>query len=147
EGSGGAKSVPSTPAPKEQTTPEVSLEQAWENFLARAKARNLRPATIYKYELLSRQMAAYAARRQIRFLQDFNLDRLEQFQAEWKEGPLSSAKKLERLKAFFRAAHIRRWVDEDPASPMQGPKVHLRPTLPFSRDQVSRILAATKFYP
>src|SRR5208283_1221564 len=92
EGSGGAKSVPSTPAPKEQTTPEVSLEQAWENFLARAKARNLRPATIYKYELLSRQMAAYAARRQIRFLQDFNLDRLEQFQAEWKEGPLSSAK-------------------------------------------------------
>src|SRR6201998_71311 len=147
EGSEAAKRVPSTPSLKDQATPEVSLERACEDFLARAKARNLRPATIYKYELLSRQMSAFAARRQIRSLQDFNLDRLEQFQTEWKEGPLSSAKKLERLKAFFRAAHIRRWVDADLASPMQGPKVHLRPTLPFSRDEASRILAATSIYP
>jgi len=146
-GGGAAKSVPSPPALKDQATPEVSLEQAWENFLARAKARNLRPATIYKYELLSRQISAFAARRKICFLREFNLDLLEQFQTEWKEGPLSSAKKLERLKAFFRAAHIRRWVDEDPASPMQGPKVHLRPTLPFGRDEVSKILAVINIYP
>src|SRR5882724_3014788 len=35
---------------------DISLEQAWENFLARAKARNLRPATLAKYALLRREM-------------------------------------------------------------------------------------------
>jgi hypothetical protein len=75
------------------------------------------------------------------------LDELERFQTEWKEGPLSSAKKLERLKAFFRAAHIRRWIDEDPAAAMQDPKVTQRPTLPFTREEMTRILAATSIYP
>jgi len=87
-------------------------------------------------------MVAFAEKRKLASLRDFTLDVLEQFQAEWKEGPLSSAKKLERLKAFFRAAHIRRWVDEDPASAMQGPKVRLRPTLPFTQEEMAKLLAA-----
>src|ERR1035438_8168538 len=56
------KPEPVAPAEKEK---EVSIEQAWENFLTRAKARNLRPATIYKYELLNRQMKAFAMSRGI----------------------------------------------------------------------------------
>jgi integrase/recombinase XerD len=139
-----AKCEPSPPAKDQQ---EVSLEQAWENFIARAKARNLRPATIYKYELLRRQMADFARRRRILSIRELTLDELERFQSEWQEGPLSSAKKLERLKSLFRAAHIRRWIDEDPAAAMQGPKVTLRPTLPFTREEMSRILAVTSICP
>ena len=131
----------------DQHPQEMSLEQAWENFIARAKARNLRPATMYKYELLSREMREFARKRRVVALWELTLDALETFQSEWKLGQLSSAKKLERLKAFFRAAHIRRWIDEDPASAMQGPKVVLRPTLPFTREEMSRILAATAEYP
>lgn len=136
------------PAALTQRQQDISLEHAWENFLARAKTRNLRPATIYKYELLSRQMKAFGGRHGIHSLRDFTLDVLEQFQAGWKEGSaISRDKKLERLKAFFRAAHIRHWVDEDPAAPMQGPKAILRPTLPFTREEMARILAATTAYP
>jgi integrase/recombinase XerD len=140
-----AKSEPVAPPVSEKK--DVSLGQACENFLARAKARNLRPATIYKYELLFRQMKEFARKHGLVSLQQFTMDVLEQFQSEWKEGFLSCAKKLERLKSFFRAAHIRRWIDEDPASAMQGPKVTLRPTLPFTREEMAKILAATSIYP
>jgi integrase/recombinase XerD len=135
------------PTPPGEKQTEITLEQAWDSFIARTKTRNLKPASIYKYELLSRQMKTFAGKHGVRSLRDLTLDLLEQFQNEWKEGPLSRAKKLERLKAFFRAAQIRRWIDDDPASALQAPIVWPRPTLPFTRDEVERILDATRRYP
>src|SRR6266850_1012576 len=64
----------------------MSLERAWAQFLAQAEARKLRPATIYKYDLLRRQMQAFAQRQGLRLLREFDLDVLETFQAEWREG-------------------------------------------------------------
>ena len=86
----------------------ISLDSAWESFMAQARMRKLRPATIYKYDLLRRRMQEFAARRGLVLLKDFSLDRLEAFQSEWHEGALACSKKMERLKAFFRAAFIRR---------------------------------------
>jgi hypothetical protein len=56
-------------------------------------------------------------------------------------------KQLERLKAFFRAAHIRRWIAENPGVAMRGPKINLRPTLPFSREEMTSIMAGIDRYP
>lgn len=137
---------PQTPEQTKQPS-EIAVDQAWDNFITRAKARNLKPATIYKYALLRSRMSDFARRHHINFLRDFTLDVLEDFQAEWKEGPLSRSKKLERLKAFFRAAQIRRWIDDDPAAALQAPIVRPRPTLPFTREEFQRIIAATKIYP
>jgi integrase/recombinase XerD len=134
-----------TPPPKE--IEEITTDQAWENFIARAKARNLSAATIYKYRLLQRQMQTFARRKGLSGVREFTLDLLEEFQSGWKLGPLSASKQLERLKAFFRAAQIHRWIDEDPAAAVQGPKFRPRPTLPFTCDEMKRILAATELYP
>jgi integrase/recombinase XerD len=115
--------------------------------LAQAKARKLRPATIYKYDLLRRQMRSFAETRGLHSLRDFDLDVLETFQAEWHEGAVASLKKLERVKAFFRAALIRRWIEDNPAAAMRGPKLRARPTLPFTREEMASILAAIEQYP
>jgi hypothetical protein len=48
---------------------------------------------------------------------------LEEWQAEWRESALSCLKQLERRKAFFHAAYIRRWIDEDPARSDAGSQV------------------------
>src|SRR5882762_3398483 len=72
----------------------ISLEHAWEHFLAQAKARKLRPATIYKYDLLRRRMRDFAQRRGLRLLKEFDLDVLETFQADWQEGAIASLRKL-----------------------------------------------------
>jgi len=130
-----------------QSQPEpTTVEQAWQRFLTDAEGRKLHPSTVRKYGLLSRQMQQFAQERGLRFLNQLDLDTLSAFRAQWKDGLLSSAKKLERLKAFFHFTHKRKWVDENPASDLKAPKVAPRPTMPFTHDEMMRILAALDEY-
>src|SRR5205807_602195 len=123
-----------------------STQEAWKEFLADIEARKLNDSTARKYKLLNRQMEEFAQRRGLRVLADFDLSKVSQFRSEWKDGPRSSAKKLERLRAFFRFAQKRKWVAENPALDLKAPKISLCPTLPFSREEMVLILAATDQY-
>jgi integrase/recombinase XerD len=134
------------PEPTHKDAP-LSLADAQEKFLIQAGARKLSPATLYKYGLLGRQMSDFAHRHGLRLLKEFDLDVLEKFQAEWHEGALACSKKMERLKAFFRAAYVRRWIDDNPAVSLRGPKPRLRPTLSFTQGEMTEILAAIERYP
>ncbi len=64
----------------------------------------------------------------------------------WKDGPRSSAKKLERLRAFFRFGMKRKWTTENPAGELKAPRITLCPTLPYTREEMVKILAATDEY-
>lgn len=141
--------APEAPKPAQPPKDEpITLERAWERFLSLARTtRKLAPATIYKYTLLGRRMKEFACKRGLRFLHEFNIDVLEAFQSEWPDGALASLKKVERTKAFFLAAFARGWIDENPAEHLQGPKNKHRPTMPFTQDEVKRILEAISVYP
>jgi len=91
------------------------LDAAWKEFLADLDARKLADSTIRKYKLLNRQMEGFAKERGFRFLVEFDLPAVSQLRAGWKDGPRSSAKKLERLRAFFRFAQKRKWILDNPA--------------------------------
>src|SRR5258708_7306534 len=123
-----------------------SMQEAWKEFLADIEARKLNDSTARKYKVLNRQMEEFAQRRGLRVLADFDLSKVSQFRGEWKDGSRSSAKKLERLRAFFRFAQKRKWVPENPADDLKAPKITLCPTLPFSREEMLRILAAIEKY-
>lgn len=127
-------------------TQRMTLEGAWQRFLADLEARNLHASTVRKYRLLSRQMTEFSWERKLRFLQQFDLPALSEFRAKWQESPLTRVKKLERLRSFFRFAQESNWVDENPARKLKGPKVLLRPTLPFTREEMIRILGALDPY-
>jgi integrase len=133
------QSKPAEPEP-------ISIAQAWEEFLADAKARNLREPTVYKYELLSRQMANFATDTGIRFLRELDLPMLRKFRATWPNQNLGALKKLEYLRAFFRFVHESRWLGENPARDLESPKVKQSPTMPFDSDQMVKILAACEKY-
>jgi integrase/recombinase XerD len=129
----------------------IPISEAWQKFLGQAKARKLSPTSIYKYDLLRRRMEDFAKRNGYFLLRELNTDVLEDFQSEWNEGdvPLSDvtlSKTLERLKSFWRAAFLRKWIDENPALTLRGPKPKPRPTLPFTQEEMTRILAATENY-
>jgi site-specific recombinase XerD len=79
-------------------------------------------------------------------LDEFDLPAASRFRAEWTQGPRTSLKKLERLRAFFRFAQKRKWVVENTASELKAPKITLRPTLPLTREEMSRTLAAVDKY-
>jgi integrase/recombinase XerD len=125
-----------------------TLYEAWQEFIKRKGAtQRLNAVTIYKYCRLQRQMEEFAKLRDLKFLQDFDLDGLEVFQSNWKEGPLSSLKKLERLKSFFNFACSRGWIRINPAANLRAPKVSQKPTLPFTREEMERIALALDRYP
>jgi integrase len=123
-----------------------TVDAAWKEFLADLEARKLTYATIRKYKLLDRQMEEFAKERGLRFLTEFDLPTVSQFRAGWKDGPRSSAKKLERLRAFFRFAMKRKWVPDNPAADLKAPKVTLCPTLPFTPEEMQKIYAAIDKY-
>jgi site-specific recombinase XerD len=116
------------------------------NPLLIAHFARLAHSTVRKYKLLKRQMEEFAKGRGLRFLVEFDLPSVSQFRASWKDGPRSSAKKLERLRAFFRFAQKRKWIAENPPADLKAPRVTLCPTLPFTSAEMLRILAAIDKY-
>ena len=120
----------------------VTLADAWTSMLADLEARKLSNQTVRKYKLLQRQMKAYGEERGLSLLSQFDLDTLSKFRATWKDGPRTASKKLERLRAFFRFAHDRQWVESNPATRIKLPKVSIRPTMPLTRDEFVKVLTA-----
>lgn len=123
-----------------------TIVDAWKDFLDDVEARRLHDSTARKYKLLQRQMTDFTQRHGIRSLDELNLSNISRFRSEWKDGSRSSAKKLERTRAFFRFALKRKWVQENPAAELKAPKVTLCPTLPFTPDEMQKIYAAMDTY-
>jgi site-specific recombinase XerC len=123
-----------------------TVEDAWKDFLADIEARRLHDETVRKYKLLNRQMTTFARRHSLRFLDEYDLSKVSRFRFEWKDGSRSSAKKLERLGAFFRFAQKRKWIFENPAADLKAPKVTLCPTLPYTPQEMQKIYTAIDVY-
>jgi len=133
----------------DQTAPRtepITIEQAWEQFLADAEARNLRPPTLSKYKLLRRRMDEFARQYGLRFLREFDLAMCRSFRTAWPLENLAALKTLERLRAFFRFAQEAQWIADNPARSVKNPKVSSSPTMPFTTAEMSEILAACDGY-
>jgi integrase/recombinase XerD len=122
------------------------LSDCWKEFLIDLEARKLHESTVRKYKLLRLQMQDYGEKNGRSFIDEFDLSTLGMFRSGWKDGPRSSAKKLERMRAFFRFAQRRNWISDNPAIELKAPKVTLCPTLPFNNEEMRRILGATEQY-
>jgi len=129
-----------------QQEQQITIKDAHEKFIADAEARKLNDSTLYKYRLLFRQLDGFAETYKLQFLAQLDLDTLATFRATWTEGPRTSLKKLERLRAFMRFAEKRKWIDDNPATELKAPKVPNKPTMPFTRQEMIRILGALEPY-
>jgi integrase/recombinase XerD len=125
----------------------VTIKQACDSFEADAKARDLREPTLYKYRLLFRQLQEFAAGRGLRFVAELNLDTLREFRNSWPDHNLAALKKLERLRAFLRFAHDSGWVADNNARKIKNPKITQPPTMPLSKEEITKILGACFDYP
>lgn len=105
--------------------------------------RNLCQASIRKYTYDLKQLKAWAKAARISTLEGLDIEALRSFRSSWKDGPRSAGKKIERLRAFFRSCHDNGWIEKNLAKLIQVPKVKDSPTLPFTQEEVIRILAAS----
>jgi integrase/recombinase XerD len=128
--------------PAHEEEEPITAEQAGSEFLADAEARGLKDKTVYKYRFLLRLLSEFAKNEGIRFLKEFDIAALRRFRASWKDQNLAAQKKLERLRSFFKFSVQNGWISVNPASEIKSPKVTMRPTLPFTIDEMIQILAA-----
>jgi site-specific recombinase XerD len=127
-----------------RTKVRAPIEEWKDQFLKDAEARKLSGATLRLYKLLFRQILEFTQKRGIKFVNDLDLDALTEFRAEWKVGALTASKRLERLRGVFKFALQRKMAEENHAVNLVGPKLKQNPTLPFSKDEIEKILKAAK---
>jgi integrase/recombinase XerD len=132
--------------PNQVEAEPTTIDHATDSYLADAQQRNLHESTIYKYSFLFTQLKAFAEKKGIRYVKQLNLELLREFREGWKDGPRSRLKKLERLRAWLRFCVDSKWAEENYARHLKVPKVGDRPTLPFSREEMLKILAAFDSY-
>jgi integrase/recombinase XerD len=124
-----------------------SIKEACDAFIRDCEARGLRATSIYKYRLLFKQLKAFAEQRGFTHITECDLETLRKFRESWVNKNYSARKKLEALRTFFRFAHDSGWLPKNPALGVKPPKVDQPPTMPFSRDEFARVLAACADYP
>jgi site-specific recombinase XerD len=128
------------------TNARKTISEGWQEFLVDIQARSLHESTIRKYKVLERQTRSYAKERGFQFMDEFTLPSVSHFRSTRQDAPRTSAKKLERLRLFFDFALKRKWVPDNPATELKAPKITLCPTLPFTREEMRRIVAAVDTY-
>lgn len=134
----------------EGVTSEIApqtLQQCREKFLEDAKARGLRESSLYKYRLVLKQLEAFGKDRGMVFISNFGVEELRAFRAGWPNKNLSASKKLEHLKTFFRFCHDSDWIKGNPSKTIKPPKVDDPNVLPFSDEEMKKILAACNSHP
>lgn len=125
----------------------TTVEAACNKFLADAKARQLREGSLRKYRQLFRQLKAYSHTRGIALLNNLTTDELLTFRSTWKNSNLSAKKKLELLKAFFRFCADAKLASSNSAESIKPPKIEDVQVMPFTDDEMKKILKACDEHP
>jgi site-specific recombinase XerD len=127
---GGARPKPAVARP---------LADAVKAFLDDCRARKLAASTLVSYTNTLGHLTAFFPGRD---LTDVNLDALTGFRSARLVTANTSGKEIQTMRAFFRFCLDRDWIPKNPAKPLKTPKSDLPPTMPFSDEEVERILAA-----
>jgi integrase len=120
----------------------ITIEDAFEKFIADATARGLRKPTLQKYDLLRRQLLDFCKNRGLVFLRQLDIAQVRDFRASWKLSARTAVKTLERLRSFLKFCVESEWLDKNPARAIKPGKVEDAEVLPFSQPEVDKILKA-----
>lgn len=124
-----------------------TVREAITKFLADCEARQLGWEAMRKYRhLLEDRLLGWCDSKGLSNLRQLTVDALRQFRQSWKDSPLYATKNLERLRAFLRFCQQAGWIKQNPATSVKPPKVTQSPTLPFSKDEMKRIVKACDSY-
>lgn len=132
----------------------TAVADACERYLRDCEGRRLNEKTIRKARSIlvgssvvrmaeSRKapsLVAWANSNGVRWMQDFDLERLEAYRAAWKDAPLTAGKRLDQVRAFFGWAQKNGMCRANYAADVRRPKPKQAPTLPYSDDEFQRLL-------
>lgn len=83
--------------------------------------------------------------RGLELLSSIEPDHIRRFREAWDLAPLTVLKKIERLRSFFKFCIESNWIARNPASGVKPPKAVHKPTIPYTDEEVRKIVEACKF--
>jgi integrase len=125
----------------------LHIREAVERFLRTIDKRHLSWETTRKYRgLLKGRLLSWCEREQVTAVSALGVIRMDDFRETWTDGPGYAAKNVERLRAFFQFCVDRDWIARNPAKALKTRQPRLTPTLPFSDEEMDRLIAACDRY-
>jgi site-specific recombinase XerD len=127
-------------------TSALTVKKATADFETDAKS-NIKPSTLKQYRILFARLNAYCKEHGYVFLKQLGVVQVREFRGSWTTwSPRTSGKHIERLKRFFNWCVENGWLSESPAKPLKTPKVGETDVVPFTEDEVEKILKSCKAY-
>jgi integrase len=124
----------------------LTVLKATSDFQTDAK-NNIEDSTLKQYRILLARLNAYCKEHGYVFLKQLGVVQIREFRNSWTTySPRTAGKHIERLKRFFSWCVENGWLSESPAKPLKSPKVGETDVIPFSEEQIERILKACHDY-
>jgi site-specific recombinase XerD len=124
----------------------ITIENAIKAFELDAET-TVKPSTLKQYKIILGRLKKFAEQHGFVFLKQLDVVQVRDFRNSWTSySPRTAGKHIERLKRFFRWCVENRWLDVSPAGPLKSPKVGESDVVPFSEEQVEKILKACRAY-
>lgn len=117
--------------------------EATASFLDHCKSEGLQFSTFRKYRNTLTKLGEFSATGEIDYINQFDISVLDAFRAGRKLKPITSSKELQLLRQFFGYCSDRKWIEDNPARRIKGPR-NIRPNdvEPFTQAQVIEIIKA-----
>jgi integrase len=119
----------------------VSVKEATERFISDRQSMKLSDAMMRKYRLVATELSGKFGDAPLRSV---TTDDLRQLRESWKLAPITMQKRLEMVRKFFTFCMDSDWIEKNPARGVEAPPVKYDPTLPFTDEEMEKILWASE---
>ncbi len=119
----------------------MTIRQAMIRWIETLGANYTAPSTLRKYRHEIGGLAVWAERQQLELGTISALD-LQQFRASRPISRNTASKTTQIIKAFFRFSEEQQWIPISPAAQLKIPRFRVPDNVPYTEDQIIRILAA-----
>jgi site-specific recombinase XerD len=132
-------------SPQKAGKPPRTVSDAVESYLSDCRARKLAAGTIRRYTEALKHLKAFCEGGGVESIEELDLGVLTDFRASRPIAPSTSRTELEILRAFCDFAFKRDWIGQNYARELTPPKRQGPPTMPFTQEEVQRILDACDY--
>jgi integrase len=119
----------------------LTVKDAADRFIKDREALKLSEAMLRKYKNVASELKREFGDLPVRRV---TVDDLRRLRESWKLASVTTQKRLEMLRKFFRFSLESGWIDKNPALAVESPVVEYDPTLPFTDEEMEKILWAAE---
>ena len=119
----------------------ITVKDATERFIADRESMNLSEAMMRKYRNVAAELVRELGEKPVKSVTTDNIRRIRE---GWKLSAVTTQKRLEMVRKFFRFCEDSDWLEKNPAKKVEAPPAKYDPTLPFTDAEMEKILWAAE---